>query len=94
MLLRAVLNILVKKAGPRGPMCFRCLIFSILRPYEFLFFALFYCLLDLSCGECNVISLFVFVLVCVLCLCDPSVRLDAPSIYYFCVLYVGSYLLI
>ena len=27
-LLRAVLNILVRNASPRGPMCFRCLIFS------------------------------------------------------------------
>ena len=25
-LLRAVLNILVRNASPRGPMCFRCLI--------------------------------------------------------------------
>ena len=28
-LLRAVLNILVRNASPRGPMCFRCLIFNI-----------------------------------------------------------------
>ena len=28
-LLRAVLNILVRNASPRGPMCFRCLIFSL-----------------------------------------------------------------
>ena len=33
-LLRAVLNILVKNASPRGPMCFRCLIFSLSRPCE------------------------------------------------------------
>ena len=26
--------------------------------------------------------------------CDPSERLDAPSICFVCVLYVGSYLLI
>ena len=28
-LLRAVLNILVTNASPRGPMCFRCLIFNL-----------------------------------------------------------------
>ena len=55
-LLRAVLNILVRNASPRGPMCFKCLIFCLSGPCELLSFALFYCLLDLSCGECNVIS--------------------------------------
>ena len=29
LLLRAVLNILVRKASPRGPMCFRRLIFYL-----------------------------------------------------------------
>ena len=33
----AVLNILVRNASPRGPMCFRCLIFSLSGPYELLF---------------------------------------------------------
>ena len=47
LLLRAVLNMLVRNASLRVSMCFRCLMFS-----------LFYCLLDLSCGECNVISLY------------------------------------
>ena len=28
-LLRAVLNILVRNASARGPMCFRCLIFNL-----------------------------------------------------------------
>ena len=49
---------LVRNASPRGPMCFRCLIFNLSRPCELLFFTLFYCLLDLSCGECYVISLY------------------------------------
>ena len=31
---------------------------------------------------------------CVCCACGPSERLDAPSICFVCVLYVGSYLLI
>ena len=35
-LLRAVLNILVRNASPRGPMCFRCLIFSLSGPCELL----------------------------------------------------------
>ena len=39
----------------REPMCFSCLIFNL----RVVIFALFYCLLDLSCGEYNVISLFV-----------------------------------
>ena len=53
---RPVLNILVRNASPRGPMCFRCLIFSLSGPCE-----LFYCLLDLRSGECNIVC---FVLPC------------------------------
>ena len=34
--LRAVLNILVRNASPRRPMCFRCLIFSLSGPCELL----------------------------------------------------------
>ena len=40
-------------------MCFRCLIFSLSGPFELSFFALFYCLLDLRSGECNVVSPYV-----------------------------------
>ena len=36
-LLRAVSNILVRNESPRGPMCFRCLIFNLSGPWEFLF---------------------------------------------------------
>ena len=36
-LLRAVLNILVRNASPRGHMCFRCLIFNLSGPCELLF---------------------------------------------------------
>ena len=32
LLLRTVLNMLVRNASPRGPMCFRCLIFSLSGP--------------------------------------------------------------
>ena len=37
LLLRLVLNILLGNASPRGPMCFRCLIFSLSGPCELLF---------------------------------------------------------
>ena len=58
LVLRAVFNMLVRNASPRGPMCFRCLMFSLSGPCELLFFTSFYCLLDLSCCECDVISLY------------------------------------
>ena len=41
LLLRAVLNILVRNASPRGTMSFRCLIFSLLGPCELLFLLCF-----------------------------------------------------
>ena len=56
--LRAVFNMLVKNGSPRGLMCFRCLMFSLSGPCDFFIFTLFYCLLDLSCGEFDVISLY------------------------------------
>ena len=37
LLLRAVLNPLVRKASPRGPMCFMSLMFSLSRSFELLF---------------------------------------------------------
>ena len=37
LLLRAVFNMLVRNASPRGPMCFRCLMFSLSGPCELLF---------------------------------------------------------
>ena len=40
-LLRAVLNILVRNASPGGPMCFRCLIFSLSGPCELLYLLCF-----------------------------------------------------
>ena len=41
LLLKAVLNMLVRNASPRGPVCFRCLIFSLSGPCELLFFRCF-----------------------------------------------------
>ena len=37
LVLSAVFNMLVRHASPRGPMCFRCLMFNLSGPSEFLF---------------------------------------------------------
>ena len=152
-MLRAVLNILVRNASPRGPMCFRCLIFSLSGPCELLCLLCFIAswtwevvsvMLYPYIMFCVSLSMDLFVL-CVACLtvfvnclvkqfaicfgvfailllkgrellsvvggalldrpcmvfhrrvscaCGPSERLDAPSICFVCVLYVGSNLLI
>ena len=41
LVLRAVLNMLVRNATPRGPMCFRCLMFSLSGTCELLFLLCF-----------------------------------------------------
>ena len=41
LLLRVVLNMLVRNASPIGPMCFRCLIFNLSGPCELLFLLCF-----------------------------------------------------
>ena len=41
VLLRAVLNKLVRNASPRGSMCFRCLIFNVSGPCQLLFLLCF-----------------------------------------------------
>ena len=41
MFLRAVLNIIVMKASPRGPMCFSCLMFNLSGPCDLLFLLCF-----------------------------------------------------
>ena len=41
LVLRAVFNMLVRNASPRGPMCFRCLIFNLSGPCELLFLLCF-----------------------------------------------------
>ena len=38
LVLRAVFNMLVWNASPRGSMCFRCLVFNLSGPCELLFF--------------------------------------------------------
>ena len=37
LVLRAVFNMLMRNANPRGPMCFRCLMFNLSGPCELLF---------------------------------------------------------
>ena len=51
LLFSDVLYMLVRYACPSGPMCLSCLMLTLSGPVE-LFFALFYCRLDLCCGEC------------------------------------------
>ena len=41
LVLRAVFNILVRNASPRGLLCFRCLIFNLSGPCELLFLLCF-----------------------------------------------------
>ena len=41
LVLTAVLNILVRNASPRGPMCFRCLLFNLSGLCELLFLLCF-----------------------------------------------------
>ena len=41
LVLRSVFNMLVRNASPRGPMCFRCLMFSLSGPCELLFLLCF-----------------------------------------------------
>ena len=68
VVLRAVINMLVRNASPRGPMCFRGMMFNLSGPCELLFLPLSYFLLDLSSGECDVISLYCMCCsVCLVC---------------------------
>ena len=41
LVLRAVFHMLVRNASPRGPMCFRCLMFNLSGPCELLFLLCF-----------------------------------------------------
>ena len=78
LLLSAPSNMLVSNASPRGPMCFRRLVFSLSGPCELLF------LLCFICSWAYVISLYfyvtmlvdLFVLLCVACLsvCECLVK--------------------
>ena len=39
IMLMSIFNMLVRNASPRGPMCFRCLMFSLSGPCELLLIA-------------------------------------------------------
>ena len=41
LVLRAVFNMIVRIASPKGPMCLKCLMFSLSGPCELLFLLLF-----------------------------------------------------
>ena len=41
LVLRVVFNMLVRNASPRGPMCFRCLLFNLSGPCELSFLICF-----------------------------------------------------
>ena len=55
LVLSADFNLLVRNESPRRPMCFRFLMFCLSGLCELLFYCF---LLDLSCGVCDVISLY------------------------------------
>ena len=61
---KSILNMFVRNASPRRPMCFKRLRFNLSGPCELVIFTLFYCILDLSCGECDVISLYFYMFLC------------------------------
>ena len=72
LLFSDVLYMLVRYASPSGPMCLNCLMLTLSGPVELLFLLLFYCRLDLCCGECYVGCLQfecfpVYVSVCFVC---------------------------
>ena len=76
LVLRAVINMFVRNASLSGPICFRCLMFSLSGSCELLF--LLYFITSWGCGECNVISLYFMCCsvngsVCVVCGVSDSV---------------------
>ena len=92
LVLRAVFNMLVRNASPRGSMCCRFLMFKTL---SVVIFTLFYCHFDPSCCECDVISLncmcysvnesvclvcYVCCVCCVCCVCDSVWELFGETI--------------
>ena len=75
LVLRAVFNMLVRNASPRGPMCFRCLMLNLSGPCEWLFLLYFIASWSLDvvsvmlyhCIVCVALLMYLFVL-CVACL--------------------------
>ena len=53
LLFSDVLYLLVRYASPSGPMCLRCLMFTLSGPVELLFLLCFIAAwMELCCGEC------------------------------------------
>ena len=67
-LLRTVLNILVRNASPRGPMCFRWLIFNLSGPCELLFLLCF-----IASWTREVVSVMLYPCILVCCSVNVSV---------------------
>ena len=86
---------LVRNASPRGPMCFRCLIFSLSGPCELMLYPCMFCLsllMDMFGCVCYFVVECYGLVNC--CACHPSEHLDDPSMFCLWFLYVRSYLLI
>ena len=79
LVLRAVFDMLVRNASPRGPMCFKCLCVLICQDrVSCYFYFVLLPLMNLSCSECDVMSLYllcysVIVSVCLVCCVLDSV---------------------
>ena len=67
-----MLYMLVRYASPIGPMCLSLKVpdVNFIRPCGVVIFAMFYCRLDLCCGECYVGCLFEYFPISVFVLCD------------------------
>ena len=76
LLLRAVFNMLMRNASPRGPMCFRGLMFSFSGPCELLFLLCFIStwaivvvsVILYSCMLCVALLMNILLVLCVACL--------------------------
>ena len=86
LLFSDILYMLVMYASPGGPMCLRCLMLTLSGPVELLF----YCHLNLCCGECYVGCLQltcvpIYVSVCFVCfMFDCVVQLFVECVCYLC----------
>ena len=90
LLFSDMLYMLVRYASQSGPMCLRYLMLTFIRSCGVVVFALFYCHLDLCCGECYVGCLQfqcvpVYVSVCFVCFMFYGVcELFVECVYYLC----------
>ena len=87
MLFSDMLYMLARYASPSGPMCLRCLMVTI-RPCGVVVFALFYCHLDLCCGECYVgclqfESVPIYVYVCFMFDCVSELFVECVCYLYW-----------